>query len=176
MSCARGQGPRCPAPSTIQGRRGCRWGSWSLPERPSPQGLSDAPPGVCFVCFRVPGVEPGKPGPRLGSAWHLTPGANHVTIRCSFLFSGAPCIARIFPGWRRPVDVAAAQCPRLPGSGPLSHCRPQLPEQGRCPLASDLGLSPAWPCSHCVTLGKSLSLSEPRCPHLYDGDTGTCKG
>lgn len=73
-------------------------------------------------------------------------------------------------------DATTAECPHPPGGSPLSHCRPYLPEQERCPLASGLGLGPAWLCAHCVTLGKSLCISEPQCPHLYNGDAGACKG
>ena len=123
--CAR-VGSKVPSSIHHQGEAwgsGGRWESRSLPERPSPQGLSDAPQGSALSAFRCLVWNPGETGTRLGSAWHRTPGANHVTIGYSFLFSGAPCITRISPPWRRPVAKLQLSALAFLVASP-SHCQP----------------------------------------------------
>lgn len=120
-------------------------------------------------------VGSGETGLRSGSAWHLIDGSQQCNNwKPKFLFS-QDLASRGFSPAGFACGGNHSLLLSLPGSGHHSQYSSYLPNRGRFPSSSDLGLSPARPGSCRATLGKSLSLSRPQCPHLYSGGDRCCK-
>lgn len=153
-----------------------QWGLWdrllvSCREKPEchraplPTGIFRCRGEVWFICFqagwcgwlKLRYVDPGEIGLCLGSAWHLINGGYQCSDwKSEFLFSWAPGIT----SWSLLVVVTAAHYTRPCRSGHPSRCFSRLPECGNTHWLQ------TWfePCSCCMTLGKSLSHSEPHVP------------